>query len=197
MGYRYTKLFEQILESTIWCEPDSVRVVWITMLAMGDKDGNVYASIPGLAKRANVPMPEAQKALDCFLAPDPYSRTVEFEGRRIEPIDGGWKLLNHAKYRNLLSDEAEKERKRIWWQQHRSRAASETSANRTDLAQADTEAKATTEEVKASPASKRVPKGWYASSEGIVQAGKALGLKAKPGESEASYKTRIEAKLGS
>jgi hypothetical protein len=34
------------------------------------------------------------------------------QGRRIEAIDGGWRLLNHAKYRELRDEEAIKESKR-------------------------------------------------------------------------------------
>lgn len=119
MGYRYTKLFESILESTIWCEPLAVRVVWITMLAMADRGGVVLASVPGLAKRAAVTIPDASEAIRRFLEPDPHSRTREHDGRRIEEIDGGWRLLNHAKYRDLVDSESEKERKRRWWAEHR------------------------------------------------------------------------------
>jgi hypothetical protein len=48
--------------------------------------------------------------LDCFLAPDPDSRTKDDEGRRIEEIDGGWLLLNHAKYRKMASKEEQIEK---------------------------------------------------------------------------------------
>lgn len=143
MGYRYTKLFEQILESTIWCESDSTRVVWITMLAMADKDGEVLASIPGLAKRANVSLDQCQVALERFQQPDEFSRTPEYEGRRIAPVEGGWMLLNHHKYRDLMDSEAEKERKRKWWEEHRGKGAklappSENSQELDELAQAST-----------------------------------------------------------
>lgn len=47
-----------------------------------------------------------------FLSPDKWSRTTDNEGRRIEPIDGGWRLLNHAKYRAIRDEEAIKESKR-------------------------------------------------------------------------------------
>lgn len=123
MGYRYTKLFESILESTIWCEPLAVRVVWITMLAMADRGGVVLAAVPGLAKRAGVSIPDADEALKRFMSPDPRSRTKEFEGRRIEEVDGGWRLLNHTKYRDLLDSESEKERKRRWWAENRGKDA--------------------------------------------------------------------------
>ncbi len=99
----YTKLFSTIVTSTIWQEPDRTRIVWITMLALSDKNGEIHASIPGLARVAGVPVEDCEKALTAFLSPDGYSRTPEHEGRRIAKIDGGWELLNFQKYRLLAS----------------------------------------------------------------------------------------------
>jgi len=79
------------------------------MLAMTDECGVVGASIPGLAARAGVSVESCNAAIAKFLAPDPYSRTKAFEGRRIEEIDGGWRLLNHAKYRDIMSTEERRE----------------------------------------------------------------------------------------
>lgn len=95
----FTKLFSDIVMSTIWQEDDKTRIVWITMLATSDAFGRVNASVPGLAKAANVSLAECQKALDKLSAPDVYSRTKDHEGRRIKEIDGGWLILNYQKYR--------------------------------------------------------------------------------------------------
>jgi hypothetical protein len=101
----FTKLFSSITASTVWCRPSDTRVVWITMLAMADRHGRVWASIPGLAKEAAVSVEACRTAVAEFLAPDPDSRTKVNEGRRIEPIDGGWRLINHAKYRAIRDQE--------------------------------------------------------------------------------------------
>ena len=106
----YTKLFNSLLTSTIWTEDNETRIVWITMLAMADKHGEIHGSIPGLARQSGVSIEAVEKALEKFLAPDPYSRSEEDEGRRIEEIAGGWSLINHAKYRKLASKEDEKEK---------------------------------------------------------------------------------------
>ena len=90
------------------------------MLAMADKRGRVWASIPGLASRAKVTIPETETALECFLTPDKYSRTQDFEGRRIEAIDGGWRLLNHAKYRGIRDEEERRIYKSEWQRKSRS-----------------------------------------------------------------------------
>lgn len=110
MSYGYTKLFGSILDSTIWLEDLHVKVVWITMLAMSDRDGIVEGSIPGLAKRAGVAVPQCEESLDKFLAPDKYSRSQDFDGRRIEVVDGGWRLLNREKYRDKLDAEDQREK---------------------------------------------------------------------------------------
>jgi hypothetical protein len=104
----YTKLANSILTSTIWMENDHTRIVWLTLLAMSNKDGEVQASIPGLANVARVPVESCRAAIQLFLSPDPDSRTKDDEGRRIEEIWGGWLLLNHAAYRELASDEDRK-----------------------------------------------------------------------------------------
>ena len=101
--HSYTKLFSSIITSTIWMEDDKTRILWITLLAMADQHGEVYSSIPGLARVAGMTVGEAVAALEKLLGPDEYSRTPDYEGRRIAPIEGGWELLNHAKYRLLAS----------------------------------------------------------------------------------------------
>ena len=104
----YTKLFSSIVTSTIWTEDATTCKVWVTMLAIADKHGEVHASIPGLAQIAGLPVDLTEQAIEKFLSPDKYSRTPDDEGRRIEKIEGGWLLLNHAKYRAMASKDEEK-----------------------------------------------------------------------------------------
>jgi len=119
----YTKLFSSITESTIWSEPAGTRLVWITLLAKCNRHGEVFGSVPGLARLANVTLDECVKALDTFRSPDRWSRTPDNDGRRIEDIEGGWRLLNHAKFDRMRSEaeaaERERERKRQWDREHR------------------------------------------------------------------------------
>ncbi len=115
----FTKLFNTIVTSTIWQEDDKTRIVWITMLAIADAFGNVFAAIPGLASVANVTIEAAQKAVENLLAPDEWSRTKDFEGRRIEVIDGGWHILNYGKYRKMMDEEERKEYKAKWARESR------------------------------------------------------------------------------
>lgn len=141
MSVTFTKLFASITESTVWCEPDATRLAWITMLAMADSRGRVWASIPGLANRARISVDSTRDAIATFLSPDPDSRTPDHEGRRIEPMDGGWRLLNHEKYRSIRDEESIKESKRRYINQRR---AKERGVEKVELcrynAEADTEA---------------------------------------------------------
>jgi hypothetical protein len=151
MSMTFTKLFSSITASTIWAAPDQTRIVWITMLAMADQHGRVWASIPGLANIARVSIEATETALAELMAPDKYSRTTEHEGRRIAPIDGGWRLLNHGKYRAIRDEESIKESKRRYINNRRaaerkaaSHAVEDVEQCRTDVdrSRANTEAEA-------------------------------------------------------
>lgn len=121
----FTKLFSMILDSTVWQLSLEAKVVWITMLAMKDRHGDVMASVPGLAKRAGVSIHACEQALECFRSPDPYSRTKSFDGRRIQDIDGGWTVLNHEKYQQMLSVEERREYNRRKQAERRRKLAGE------------------------------------------------------------------------
>jgi hypothetical protein len=145
----YTKLFNSIVTSTIWTEDDKTRIVWITMLAICDQNGEVQASIPGLARLSGVSVADAEMAIGKLLSPDKHSRTPDNEGRRIVPIDGGWELLNHAKYRRMASLEDRKEATAKRVKRHRARNANVTPCNAPvtllpDKAEAEAEAEADT-----------------------------------------------------
>jgi len=66
------------------------------MLALRNKDGEVYASIGGLAHQARVSREKTEEAVGKFLQPEPDSSSRD-DGRRIIEIPGGWRLLNHER----------------------------------------------------------------------------------------------------
>lgn len=102
----YTKLFGSLVQSTIWDEDKDTRLVWITMLALKDKDHIVEGSVPGLAHSARVTVEECRKALKKLSEPDADSRTKDFEGRRIREVEGvGWLILNGEKYKKRMGAE--------------------------------------------------------------------------------------------
>lgn len=153
----YVKLFGTILYSTIWGASATTRVVWITLLAMADEEGNVYTTIPGLARAAAVTIEETEHAITEFQTPDPYSSSKAEGGRRVIPFDGGFHLVNYQKYRELRTLKQRQTAARV--QRHRARKEAErsvTSVTRNDgsvtrndvttYAETDTEAETEAEE---------------------------------------------------
>jgi hypothetical protein len=142
----YTKLFSLILASTIWREDDKTRIVWITLLALANKNGIAETSIPGLADFARVTIKDCETALEKLRSPDPYSRTKEHDGRRIQDVDGGFLLINHGKYRAMMSAEERREYNRIKQQEHRQKMSNTVIDSQTNVdgsaLSAHTEAKA-------------------------------------------------------
>jgi hypothetical protein len=104
----YTKLFGDIVASSIWDEDDKTRIVWVTMLALKDRAHFVRGTERYLALAARVTPEECGRALKKLLSPDKKSRSPENEGRRIEERPGGWVVLNGEKYQKLLSYEERK-----------------------------------------------------------------------------------------
>lgn len=124
----YTKLWSSLIQSTVWREEMHVKVVWITMLALADQHGLVMASVPGLGDAARVSLDQCVEALERLSSPDKWSRTKDFEGRRIQEVDGGWIILNHPKYRSLQDAEERREKVRMAVQRHRRKRTAESEA---------------------------------------------------------------------
>jgi len=95
----FVKLFDTIITSSIWQEDDQTRILWITLLALANKDGKVFSDPRWLAKAANIDYDDCQQCLQKLQSPDKLSRTPDNEGRRIKRIQGGWLILNHRLYR--------------------------------------------------------------------------------------------------
>lgn len=110
----YNKLFTKILDSSIWLEPVTTRIVWITLLAAMDEDGYAhFSAVENLANRARVTVTECNAAVQALMAPDPNSADPEFDGRRIERVHGGFMILNAVKYRGIFSNATRREQTRL------------------------------------------------------------------------------------
>jgi len=121
----WSKLYNTIVLSSIWSEDDHTRLLWITMLALADSKDCVWASVPGLAKAANIPLDSCLKAIKVLSEPDPYSRSKEFEGRRIKIIDGGWFILNRRKFIEQDYEDKRREYNRRYYHQVRKKKKEE------------------------------------------------------------------------
>ena len=107
------KIYQSILDSSVWSESQSTRLVWITMLTMADWDGRVFASVDGIARRAVVSIDEATEALAVLSSPDANDRSGVEEGRRIVQIERGWRVINHSYYRDLRTEKQVKTAERV------------------------------------------------------------------------------------
>lgn len=150
----FVKIYGTILDSSVWGEPAPIVKVWMTLLVMADKNGIVRASLPGLARRAVVDLADAEAAIAKFLAPDPYSqdkhRSPDSDGRRIEVVPEGWRLINHAHYRDMRTDKQVSDAERIREKRERgeydSRGPVRDDATRSNVApDADVDAEAATD----------------------------------------------------
>lgn len=132
----FVKLDSGMLRSTTWIDKDA-RDVFITALLLAEPQeftepvkqlkvtsldetgwaappgwyGFVPASGPGLAHLASVQLQDAYSALDRLGSPEPESRSQDHEGRRMIRIDGGYLVLNYAKYRDKDHTTAERSRR--------------------------------------------------------------------------------------
>lgn len=102
----YTPLFSKIVDSSVWTEADYVCKVFITLLAVKDRDQVARVNAFEVGRKCWPGDPEAEKraldALNILAAPD--TKRIEpqpFDGRRIEKVERGWLVLNGEHYREL------------------------------------------------------------------------------------------------
>ncbi len=115
----YSKLHSSLVNSSLWCERDDVRLLFITMLALADYNGDIFGSWGGIARQANIQYPPDEDERDPFvilMEPDADSsdifRNPENEGRRVEEIAGGFHIINYPFYRGLRNDDDRREQNR-------------------------------------------------------------------------------------
>ena len=120
----YTKLHAKIVFSSIWNEADHVRLLWITLRATADADGNVEGSIGGLAHLARISPKQCEQALQVLASPDPDSGD-ETTGERIQKVGPGlWHIINHGLYRDRQTRKQARQAK--WVKEKRSRTKAST-----------------------------------------------------------------------
>ena len=109
------------MDSSLWEEPPFVRVLFVTMIALKDADHICRSDPYKLHNRANLSEEETLQALKILESPDKRRKLIkqEFDGRRIEPVEGGWLILNGLKYRSMIRDIQRREYKNQWQRENR------------------------------------------------------------------------------
>jgi hypothetical protein len=88
----YSRLLTNLLTSDVWMLAPPVRCVYITMLEMGDRSGNVEGSLAGLAHRANLTAEVTQQGIRQLV-----------EARLITRNSKGWTVLNYEAWRKAAT----------------------------------------------------------------------------------------------
>jgi hypothetical protein len=101
----FTKLDEGILQSSVMAESGSVFKVWIALLASCGQDGIAKVSSVFLSSACHLPQKTVDHAIENLSSPDPRSRSLNDEGRRIQRVDGGYRVINYEKYRAFSPNE--------------------------------------------------------------------------------------------
>ena len=111
---RYSPIWSQIVDSSLWLLPDYVVKIFITMIAKKDMDDVVRGSAFNIAQWAKKTEKETIEALKILSSPDRERIEKQpYDGRRIEKVTDGWLVLNGAYYRSLMSKATRREYKRV------------------------------------------------------------------------------------
>ncbi len=117
----FVKLDCGIIHSSLWAEDSDTKICWITLLLLADATGFVRAAASAIAREA-----VARRALDLFQSADDESRTPDNQGKRVERVDGGYRVLNYEKYRER--DYTNAERQKRWRESQKSNVTIVTEA---------------------------------------------------------------------
>lgn len=166
----FVKLFEQLLNSSVWEEDAEVRVTWVTMLLLSDRNGNVYGTRGAIARRANLPQETVDHALDILCSPDPNSTSPDEDGMRIVAVGPNlWSIVNYQKYRELRDPDEERRKTRERVRKHRAMLPNVTPCNAVkrdvtksnDIADADADTEAEAEGSRGDDSEETIPTAWW------------------------------------
>lgn len=121
----WNPLWSGIVNSSAWGLENHVRILWVTMLALKDRNQMVYGNAYGLARQANLSEQETIEALKVLESPDNHRiEKQEFDGRRIARVENdgnliGWLILNGRKYQDLMGAAWRRAYRREWMRQFR------------------------------------------------------------------------------
>jgi len=110
----FVKLDCDIVKSSVWAEDSDVLRVWVYLLATANAIGEVHVTVPALAMQCGLPAEKTQAILDKLASPDRFSRSQEYEGRRVQiERDPEFRIvvLNYVRYREKDYTNAERQRR--------------------------------------------------------------------------------------
>ena len=106
MSGGYGKLFASMYDGTLYGRWQAL-VTFQQLIILCDAHGVVDMTPHAIAARTSIPLEIIMQGIEELEKPDPYSRTPDEQGRRIERLDDhrpwGWRIINYSKYREMLS----------------------------------------------------------------------------------------------
>jgi len=102
-------------------EKVNTRYVFMMMLALSDRHGEVIGTDVAISRMMNVPKNDFCDALKPLLEPDLDSNSPAEEGRRIILSENGrgYKIVNYLNYRDIKSDDEKREYMRQYMKRRR------------------------------------------------------------------------------
>jgi hypothetical protein len=98
----YTPVFKSVFTGTL-CGQYPDTAAWLFMLALADKHGVVDMTPHYISSVTGMPVADLTACIEKFMQPDPYSRTMVEQGRRLVLLDPerqwGWRIVNFHLYR--------------------------------------------------------------------------------------------------
>jgi hypothetical protein len=108
----YGKIFESIYDGSLYGHWEAI-VTMQQLIVLADADGVIDMTPPAIAGKTSIPIEILKKGLNILSEFDPYSRSPECNGIRIQLLDDqrpwGWFLVNHKKYKNLRTAQDRRE----------------------------------------------------------------------------------------
>lgn len=124
----YGKIFDSMYDSTL-ADNWEALITFQQMIVLCDADGTVDMTAHSISRRTGIPIEHIEAGLKVLEAPDPYSRTPDQGGRRIERLDDhrpwGWSIVNHTYYRALKDANTVREQNKIRKRRQRDRVKAE------------------------------------------------------------------------
>ena len=123
----YGKIFDSMYDSTL-ADDWRALITFQQMIVLCDDAGTIDMTPQSIARRTGIPIEHIKEGIKILEAPDPYSRTTDHDGRRVERLDDhrpwGWTIINHNKYKMLADHEEKKknDRERIAAKRAKARA---------------------------------------------------------------------------
>lgn len=110
----YAKIFESIYDGSLRKDWKAL-IVFQQLLVLCDDEGYVDKTPEAISARTTIPLEIISHGITELSSPDPDSRSQEFGGKRIVPINPerkwGWKIVNYREYREIRN----KEDLRLYW----------------------------------------------------------------------------------